>query len=326
MTRVLITGMCGFLGHHVAEHLLRTTDWELVALDRLDTSGNLNRLTDLECWEREKRRVKIVWHDLKAPISQSIAQRIGHVDTIFHLAASTHVDRSISDPMSFVMDNVVGTCNLLEYARTLPTLHRFVYFSTDEVFGPSEGQYYQEWDRHRAGNPYSATKSGAEQLCWSYQNTYQLPICVARGMNLIGPRQHAEKFVPSTIKKILANEEVIIHADPTCTIPGARSYIHAANVSAALLFLLDRAAIGEVYHVIGEKEVDNLEMAELISRQLNVPLKFRLVDFHSSRPGHDRLYRLDGSRMHEMGWKIPIPFEDSLRETIKWYTEHPEWL
>lgn len=324
--RILCTGMAGFLGSHVCEHLLKTTDWDLVSLDRLDCSGNLNRLTDIDCWDQQKQRCTILWHDLKSAISESLAARIGPIDVIIHLAASTHVDRSITDPMSFVMDNVVGTGNLLDYARTLTGLQRLIYFSTDEVMGPSDGHFYREWDRHKAANPYAATKSGAEQLCWAYYNTYKLPVFVARGMNLVGQRQHLEKFIPATIKKVLAGDEVIIHADPTCTMPGARSYIHARNVSAAIIFLLEHASDGEAYHVVGEREINNLEMAEMISRQLNIPLRFRLVDFHSSRPGHDLVYRLDGSRMKAMGWQIPVPFEDSLRQTIKWYLEHPEWL
>src|SRR5262245_60201322 len=154
MVRVLITGGAGFIGHHVCEHILRNTDWEIVSLDRLDTSGNLNRLADLPIWEREKKRVKIVHHDLRAAINGFVGSAIGRVEYILHLAAASHVDRSIRDPMSFVLDNVVGTCNILDFAIA-SGCWRFLYFSTDEVFGPAPPQIaYEEWDRYNSGNPY----------------------------------------------------------------------------------------------------------------------------------------------------------------------------
>jgi dTDP-glucose 4,6-dehydratase len=325
--RVLITGGAGFLGHHFAEHILRNTDWEIVSLDRLDTSGNLNRLVDLPIWHQEKRRVRIVWHDLKAAINGQLSQQIGHVDYVLHLAAGSHVDRSIEDPIPFVLDNVLGTAHLLEWARRQDQLLRFIYFSTDEVFGPAPtGVFYKEWDRYKSGNPYAATKAGAEELCLAWQNTYRMPIMISHAMNCIGQRQAVEKMVPSTIRKVLAGETVIIHADPTCTIPGSRFYIHARNVADATLFILDRGEPGEKYNIVGEREVNNLELAQMIADIIGKPLKYELVNFHSSRPGHDLRYALDGSKLAEMGWKPPVHFEKSLEKTVRWTVEHPEWL
>ena len=159
--RVLVTGGAGFIAHHLINHLLKTTDWEIVSLDRLDFSGNLNRLHDMmqDHDPSVQKRVKVVYHDLKAEINPLTASRIGPVDFILHLAAGSHVDRSIDYPMEFVLDNVVGTCNILEFARRCNNLERFVYFSTDEVFGPApRGVFYKEYDRYNSGNPYSATK------------------------------------------------------------------------------------------------------------------------------------------------------------------------
>lgn len=165
--KILITGGCGFIGHHLVEHILKNTDWEIVILDRLDISGNLNRLTDLEIWEKEKHRVKFFWHDLKAAINPWLQEMIGEADYIIHLAAATHVDRSIENPMEFVMDNVVGTENILEYARTLKNLKYFINFSSDEVFGPAlVGYSHKETDAFRPSNPYSATKAGAVCLAF----------------------------------------------------------------------------------------------------------------------------------------------------------------
>jgi len=325
--RILITGGDGFIGTHLVEGILKNTDWEIVIIDRLDISGNTKRLTDMEIWDKEKDRVKFIWWDLKSEINNFIRKDIGQVDYIWHLAASSHVDRSIADPMSFVMDNVVGTCNLLNFARTLKGLKQLIYFSTDEVFGPApEGVFFKEWDRYKSGNPYSATKAGAEELCVAFQNTYGLPIIITHTMNVFGEKQHPEKFIPLVIKKVLAGEKVLIHADKTKTKSGSRAWIHARNVCSALLFLVERGEPGDKYNIVGEKEVSNLEMAQFIAKVVGKELKYELVDFHSSRPGHDLRYSLDGTKMKKMGWRLPKTFEQSLEKTIKWTLEHQEWL
>lgn len=326
MVTALITGGAGFIGHHLVEHLLRNTDWNLVILDRLDCSGSLNRLVEIADWERHKRRVRWIWHDLRAPISQQTTKQIGNVDLILHLAAGTHVDRSITDPLSFVYDNVVGTANLLEYARQVYP-ERVLYFSTDEVFGPAPaGTAYREWDRYRSGNPYAATKAGAEELAISYANTYGMPVLVTHCMNVFGERQHPEKFVPNTIAKVSTGELVTIHADKTKTRAGSRFYIHARNVADAVLFVLNRGVTGEKYNIVGEREVDNLQLAQAIAESVGRPLSYEMVDFHSSRPGHDLRYALDGSRLAEMGWKPPVSFEQSLQRVVKWTLQNPRWL
>jgi dTDP-glucose 4,6-dehydratase len=325
--KLLLTGGAGFVGHHIVEGVLKNTDWEIVILDRLDISGNLERLTDIDVWEAEKHRVKFIWWDLKAPLNDFIKKDIGNVDYIWHLAASSHVDRSIEDPMSFVMDNVVGTCNLLLFAKEIKDLKQFIYFSTDEVFGPApKGVNYKENDRYYSGNPYAASKAGAEELCLSFQNTYRMPIIITHTMNILGERQHPEKFIPSTIRKILTGEMVTIHANKNKTKSGSRYYIHARNVCDALLFLTDKGKTGEKYNIVGEREISNLELAELIAQKIGKPLKYEMVDFHSSRPGHDLRYALDGSKMKEMGWDLPLNLEESLEKTIKWSIENKQWL
>lgn len=327
--KILITGGAGFIGHHLVEHFLKNSKCELVLLDRLDLSGNLNRLTDIGPWEKEKRRVKFVYHDLKSPINDFVRKAIGEVDWIFHLAACTHVDRSIEDPLSCVMDNVVGTVNLLDFAK-YHNIEGFLYFSTDEVFGPApHGKAFQEWDRYNSGNPYAASKAGAEEICLAYQNTYHLPLMITHTMNVFGERQHPEKFIPSTIKKLLRSETVLVHADETRTVSGSRFYIHARNVATAMNFLLDNPPpgwVGDKYNIVGEKEVDNLEMAKLIAQIVNKPLCYDLVDFHSSRPGHDLRYALDGTKMRNLGWKPAVDFENSLTRTVQWFLKHQEWL
>ena len=174
--KVLITGGAGFIGHALIEYLLDNTDYEIVSLDRLDVSGNLNRLgTTLQENPHWAKRVKVVWHDLKAPVNDFVADLIGPVTHVLHLAAGSHVDRSIENPMDFVMDNVVGTCNILDYARLRlgKKLELFLYFSTDEVYGDIEEGAHIETDILKPSNPYSASKAAADMLVLAWARTFQ---------------------------------------------------------------------------------------------------------------------------------------------------------
>ena len=326
MPKLLLTGGCGSVGHHIVEGILKNTNWDIIILDSLNYAGSLERLRDIKIWEKEKNRVQFVWHDLKSEISKTTSKIIGEVDYVWHLAGGTHVDRSIADPMSFVMDNVAGTTNLLLWAKTLK-LKQFIYFSTDEVFGPApEKVCYDEEDRHHPGNPYAATKAGAEDMCVAFENTFKMPIIITHCMNIVGERQHPEKFIPSTIKKVLTGDTVIIHSNKDKTKAGSRFYIHSRNVCDALLFLTKKGISGEKYNIVGEKEVDNLELAKFIAKIVGKPLIFEMTDFHSSRPGHDLRYALSGDKMKDMGWRIPKTFEESLTKTIKWYLKNKKWL
>jgi dTDP-glucose 4,6-dehydratase len=329
MKNVLVTGGVGFVGHHMVDYLLRNTDAHVTILDRLDVSGNINRLTALDSWEKNKNRVKFVWHDMKAELhsNEILCTMLGDPDVVLHIGAGSHVDRSIEDPMSFVMDNVVGTCNILNYARRLSNLKNFVYFSTDEVFGPApEGVNYKEWDRYQSGNPYSATKAGGEELCLAFENTYKMPIMISHCMNIFGERQHPEKFIPSCIRKIVRGEKVIIHANHSLTKAGSRFYIHAQNVCSAVDFIMKNGKNGDKYNIVGEREIDNLSLAQMIANILGKPLNYELVDFHSSRPGHDLRYALDGSKMQQMGWNLPMDLENSMASVVDWSLKNPEWI
>ncbi len=338
MKRVLITGGAGFIAHHLIGHILETTDWEIITLDRLDYSGNLNRLHDLmiSFMPETKRRVKIVHHDLKAELNPLVRSEIGDVDYILHLAAGSHVDRSIDYPMEFVMDNVVGTCNILEFARLQPNLERFVYFSTDEIFGPApNGIKYKEDDRYNSTNPYSATKAGGEELAVAYQNTYNLPVYITHTMNVFGERQHPEKFIPMTIKNVRDGGMVTIHSDSTRTIPGSRHYIHAEDVASAVLFLLNYEGTFEPtwggakcpkFNIVGSEELNNLQLAQIIAEAQDKELEYELVDFHSSRPGHDLRYALDGDKMKELGWEPVKSVRDRIAEVTKWTLANRRWI
>ena len=339
MKTALITGSAGFIGHHLVRYLLEKTEWDLVCLDRLDYSGDINRLHEIleDLPIETKKRVKIVYHDLKALINPLVADRIGKVDFILHLAAGSHVDRSIEYPMEFINDNIMGTANLLEYARTLEELELFVYFSTDEVFGPApEGVKYKENDRYNSTNPYSATKAAAEELVVAYHNTYKLPAIITHTMNVFGERQHPEKYIPKCISNILQGSVLTIHSNAEKTKAGSRHYIHARDVSDAVYFLCENAkyfkpeldfggAKCQKYNIVGPTELDNLELANLIAKIVGRDLKYKLVDFHSSRPGHDLRYALSGEKLKSLGW-VPRNIEETLKETVEWTLKNKRWL
>ena len=330
MKKVLLTGGMGFLGSHVLEGLLKQTDWQIVILDRLDTSGNPKRLSDILVWEKEKHRVKIVWWDLKSSLNDRISTDIGEVDYIWHLAASSHVDRSIEDPLSFVMDNVVGTTNLLEFSRKLKNLELFINFSTDEVFGPAEKGYaHNEGDKHRPSNPYSASKAAAVDIGYSFYKTYSLPIITTHTMNIYGEKQSPEKLIPKCIRMVQQQKPMPIFAelkDGKMTAVGSRFWIHAREVFNALLFITNKGKIGEFYNIIGFDEFTNLEICQMVASVIGKTLIPDFIDFHSSRPGHDIRYALDGTKLKELGWSPSLPFKESLSKTVLWTINNPYWL
>lgn len=331
--KILITGGCGFLGHHFVEHLLKNTNWEIVIFDKLNyASSGFDRLRDIDVYD--DKRVLTLSADFTNPIENGLAKEIGQVDYIVHMGAETHVDNSIEDPKKFFKANVMGTLEMLEFARKVK-LKKFIYFSTDEVFGPApEGVNYKEGDRHNPSNPYSASKAAAEDACISYANTYKLPIMITNTMNIFGERQHPEKFIPLVVKKVQNGEEVLIHSNSQKTKAGSRFWIHARNVSDAVLFVLKN--IDEYldihdetkgkFNIVGEKEVDNLKIAEFVAETIEKPLKYKMVDFHSSRPGHDLRYALSGEKLAHLGWIPPETFEKSLRKTIQWTIKNPKWI
>ena len=338
MKKILITGGAGFIAHHLIDKILSSTDWEIITLDRLDFSGNLNRLNEVvrAYPQSEQKRVRVIHHDLKAELNPEITAAIGKVDYISHLAAGSHVDRSIAYPLEFVMDNVVGTANILDYARKIDNLERFVYFSTDEIFGPApKGINYKENDRYNSTNPYSATKAGAEELVVAFENTYGLPSIITHTMNVFGERQNPEKYIPMVIKKVRDNETVTVHCNAEKTIAGSRHYIHAEDVAEALLFLYnydisqiesdDTSAKCQKFNIVGKDEIDNLELAQFIAKVQRKELKYQMVDFHSSRPGHDLRYALDGSKMKKMGWEPESAFK-RLESVVKWTLDNNRWL
>lgn len=324
---ILVTGAAGFIGHHLC-HVLLAAGHRVVGLDRIDHTSTLDRLRGV----RNTDHFKFVWHDLKSPINSLVSSLIGDVQAVFHLAASTHVERSIKNSLPFVLDNVVGTTHLLEYARSLSDLRLFLNFSTDEVFGSaSSGIAYKENDAYHPKNPYSSTKAAAVEIAHSYANTYGIPVLTTHCMNVFGERQHPEKFVPLIIQKVLQRQPVEIHATPDLKSIGARFYIYAPKVAGIVSKILDAVEAGLLQtntklNIPGDREVDNLELARFVADCCGQKLHYQLIDFHSSRPGHDLRYALDATAICDAGLLPPPSLEKDIEATVSWYLKHKEWL
>lgn len=323
--KVLLTGATGFIGSHAVEHYLKTTDWDLILLEGLNYASSMRRLTEMDVWPLENERVQVVYHNIQSPLSDDVKSRIGNPDAIIHFAAETHVERALVDPAPFVMSNVVGTMHMLDYAREVG-VGRYIQISTDEVYGPApEGVFFKEGDPYHPSNPYSATKAGADCLAFSYHISFKVPVIVTNTMNNFGERQHPEKFVPKTIRSIVRGEKVLLHGTPGNV--GSRCWLHARNHADAIKFIIQHGQVGQQYHVSSNDEYSVEEMADMIAHSLGgMQYQREYVDFHATRPGHDRRYALDGAKLRSLGWNPPVMFYESLERVIKWTKSHADWL
>lgn len=340
--RVLLSGAAGFAGSHALRHLLVNTDWDLVCPVSLDHKGHLDRVGHA-CAGMDTGRVSVFTCDLSQPLSAHARLLIGAPDRIINYASASHVDRSIADPVPFVSNNVTLMLNLLELARTLPDLKAFVQVSTDEVYGPAAGEAHAEWSPVVPSNPYAASKACQEAIATAWWRTYGLPLIIVNSMNLFGEGQglgngdRPEKFVPIVASRVLAGEVVPVHGSPDGR-PGSRCWLHARNLADAIVWLLRRGDVlayapggdGEEprphrWHVAGPERT-NLEMAREIAAGLGRELRYEIVDYHGSRPGHDLRYALDSSKIELAGWKPPVSFEEGIRRTVAWEIEHEGYL
>ena len=344
MGRVLLTGAGGFVGSHALRHLLANTDDTIVCPVTFMHRAVQDRIRlAVEDMPGAESRVKVLRCDLASPISRVTDSAFGKIDYVLNFASESHVDRSIEAPGPFISNNIALLTNLLDWARNTD-LQAFIQISTDEVYGPADpGTAHEEWrDLHLPSNPYAASKAAQEDIAFSYWRTYDLPIVLTNTMNIIGETQDPEKFVPMVIQRVNAGEQVSIHASPT-QVPGSRFYLHARNQADGVLHVLrhvlaERHVADESlhyseggtkpfrFHIVGEREIDNLTMAHMIAVSVGRPLRFVLTDFHQSRPGHDLRYALSGEKITGIGWKPPIQLDESLERTVKWTLNHPEWL
>ena len=333
-TRVLLTGGLGFIGHHTVEHLLANTDWEIIVIDALRHVGRSDRLADIEGYDPD--RVEVYWHDLRSSLVP-LYRKLGSVDYIINMASDSHVDRSLEDPVPFVTNNVALVMTVLEFARDARSLKKFIQVGTDEVFGPAPlGVSHDEEAPLRPSNPYSASKAAQEVIAQAWWRAYDVPVILTRTMNNFGERQDVEKYVPKVIEKVLSRKTVQVHGELVDGDwnPGSRVWLHARNHADALLHILNTVEPKtykeqdhpEWFNVAGDVEWDNMEIVRLVELFTRRNAKVEMVDFHTSRPGHDMRYALDGSKLAATGWKMPIASEESFGRTVRWYMDHTDWL
>lgn len=343
MKTVLLTGAGGFIGAHCLKYFLEKTDWFIIALDSFKHKGTYSRISEVDC---PPDRVLILRHDLCVPIDGVLENKIlnrhinplgdvleSGVDYIINMASDSAVERSVLDPYSCWHNNCNLILNVLEFARKIkPKI--FFQVSTDEVYGDCpKGYSHTEWDRIIPSNPYAASKAAQEALSISYWRTYGVPVVLTNTMNTIGEWQDKEKFLPKIIWKIATNQELEVYTTPDFNI-GSRFYLHAENHADVFVWLSEKPVasykegdqLPDRYNVVGEVELDNLEMAQMVAKIMDKDLKYRLVPSDSIRKGYDKRYALDGSKLINMGWKQPVSFHKALEKTIKWTLDHPWWI
>ena len=332
--RILITGVGGFIGSHCLSHILVNTDWEVVGIDSWNHKGISERIAESKHYQDNRDRVKIYTHDLNAPISNVLINKIGVIDYVINFASDSHVDRSITDPIPFVQNNVNIALTMLEYARKVQP-SKFIQIGTDEVYGPTDGIHnHPEWSAIVPSNPYSASKVAQDALAISYWRTYGVPVILTNIMNTFGEMQDAEKLIPKVIKKIISGELIQIHSDKTKTVSGARYWLHARNTSDALLFMLQNVPLKEYplahrperFNIVGGKQISNLDIVLWISKIIGKEANYEMVDAQTSRPGHDSFYGLSGEKLKSYGHEFPKNLEESFEKTIRWYMDNQRWL
>lgn len=317
MSTVLVTGGCGFIGSNFIRHLLRADpSVRVLNLDCLTYAGNPDNLRDLEADPRY-RFVRGNINDRRL-VARLFARELS---AVFHLAAESHVDRSLRDSRPFVETNVLGTQTLLEAARTFG-VGRFIHVSTDEVYGDAgPTRKFDEQAALAPNNPYAASKAAADMLVRSYVAAYDVPAIITRATNNYGPCQYPEKLIPFFITRLMQDEAVPLYGDGQ----QVRDWLHVNDHCRALEAVWRRGRTSEIYNIAGNCERTNLKITRLLLRELDKPAS--LVQFVADRPGHDRRYALDCTKIQrELGWRPRIRLEVGLRDAVRWYEENPDWL
>ena len=314
MVEVLVTGGAGFIGSNFVRHALAThDDWRVTTLDKLTYAGRMENLEGV----LDHPRHRFVKGDVADAAVAAPLVKASQI--VVHFAAETHVDRSIQDAGDFIKTDVYGTFVLLEAARESPGLRRFIQISTDEVYGSVPAGSSRETDELRPRNPYSASKAGADRLAYSYWATYGVPVIITRASNNYGPNQFPEKIIPLFITNLLDDIPVPLYGDGQ----NERDWLHVNDHCRAVDLLIDRGVPGEVYNVGGGNQVKNVDLTHRILELLGRPKT--LITPVADRPGHDRRYSLDTSKLESAGWRPRANFDQGLAETVAWYREHERW-
>lgn len=314
MTRYLVAGGAGFIGSNFVHHVLESDPASTVLnFDKLTYAGNLENLLDLEGEPRYAFRRG----DITDAAAVEAAMATG-IDVIVNFAAETHVDRSIQDASDFITTDVYGAYVLLEAGRR-HGVRRFVQVSTDEVYGSISGGSFTEESTLMPSSPYAASKAGGDRLAYSYYVTYNLPVLIARASNNYGPYQYPEKLIPLFITNALEDRPLPLFGDGQ----NVRDWLHVRDHCAAILLVVEKGRVGEVYNIGGGNERTNLEITRLILAELGKSQD--LIAFVGDRPGHDRRYSVDCTKLRKLGYRPRYALDEGLRATVAWYVEHRWW-
>lgn len=309
--KILLTGITGFTGSHLAQYILDNTDWEIYSIERVS-----NRPKQIE----DSPRIHHLYHDFRAEIPERILQQLEGIDYIIHTGAEVHGLRSLENPELFVHTNVMGTLNMLEAARRIKP-KTFLYLSSAEALGScSEGSLTEDAPMYPS-NPYAAGKAAGEMLARTYFLSFSVPAMTVRTMNIFGEKQDTSKFLPATIKKVLNGETVIGHIDQNGK-PGSRHWIYVGELVQAMVQLLQHGRVGETYHVVGP-EIDNLEIVRMVASTLQV--KMGKLQFRQPGPSHDMRYSIRDSKLDDSFYDV-IWTRTQMESTIKWYAANRRWL
>ncbi len=310
---ILITGGDGFIGSNFIRYILnKYSGYKITNLDKLSYCGNPENLKDVE----KNPNYRFVKGDIcDGEIVNKLAK---NVDIIVNFAAETHVDRSIVDASEFVQTNVYGTYVLLEAAKKYE-IFRYIQISTDEVYGSIERGSFKEEDALHPNSPYAASKAAADHLVLSYFATYKLPVIIVRSSNNFGQYQFPEKVIPLFITNALEDKKLSLYGDGL----NVRDWLYVLDNCRAIDLILHKGQVGSIYNVAARNEKTNLELTKVILKIMGKPEG--LIEYVKDRPGHDRRYSLDWTKIKALGWQPQYQFEEALRQTIKWYQDNKQW-
>jgi len=311
--KILVTGGCGFIGSNFIRHMLRKyPDYEIINLDKLTYAGNPDNLRDVE----NNKNYEFIRGDICD--SKIVGEIVPKVDAIINFAAESHVDNSIRSSREFIQTNVLGTLNLLEFAR-VNKIKKFLQISTDEIYGSIDKGSFSEDSLVKPSSPYSASKASAELLVMSYVVTHRFPAIISRSSNNYGPCQYPEKIIPLFITNLLEGKKIPLYGDGK----NVRDWIHVQDNCEAIDFIFHNGKVGEIYNIGGGTEKENIEVAKFLLGEFDKDESF--TEFVEDRKGHDRRYALNCEKLRKLGWKPKINFDKGLKETIEWYVKNKDW-